>query len=199
MKTSSIKNVLVAFSTLIMLFAVASVVAQDESKSEEAGPALQFKLKSIDGEEVNLADYQGKVVVMVNVASKCGLTPQYSALQDLHEELSEDGLAILGIPCNQFGGQEPGSEAEIKQFCKTNYGVDFDMFAKIEVNGDDRHPLYTYLTSQEIGPAESGDIKRNFEKFVVGRDGKVIARFGPRVKPDSDEFLEVIGRALKTN
>lgn len=158
--------------------------------------ALNFKMKSLDGKDVQLSGYAGKVVVFVNTASRCGLTPQYEQLQKLHEKYSEKGLAIIGVPCNQFGGQEPGTEAEIKAFCTKNYGVTFDMLAKVDVNGKDQADLYKYLTSLDLKPKGKGDVSWNFEKFVLDRDGKVIARFGPRTKPDSDEFVTIVEGAI---
>lgn len=160
--------------------------------------ALNFKVKNISGTDVSLTDYQGKVVVIVNVASKCDYTPQYAPLQKLFNNHQHKGLAILGLPCNQFGGQEPGSDKEIQHFCQSNYGVSFDMFSKIDVKGENQTPLYKYLTSQETSPTGSGDVKWNFEKFVVGRDGNVLARFGSDVEPDSDQFLKTISSALET-
>ncbi|MDH3582686.1 MAG: glutathione peroxidase [Phycisphaerae bacterium] len=151
-------------------------------------------MKNIDGKDVSLSAYQGKVILMVNVASKCGLTPQYEGLQKLHESYSDRGLAVLGFPCNQFGGQEPGSEEQIKAFCQSKYGVSFDMFAKIKVNGDEAHPLYKYLTSEKAPIKEHGKIKWNFEKFLVDRSGQVIARFGPRTKPG--QLAAAIDKAL---
>ena len=160
--------------------------------------ALDFKIKNINGTDVSLADYQGKVVVIVNVASKCGYTPQYEPLQKLYKKHQREGLAILGFPCNQFGGQEPGSAKDIQHFCESNYNVSFDMFSKIDVKGKNQSPLYKYLTSQETSPISSGDVKWNFEKFVIGRDGNILARFGSDVAPDSDQFLKTVASALKT-
>jgi glutathione peroxidase len=145
-----------------------------------------FSATKITGEPIDLAAYQGKVVLVVNTASKCGLTPQYAGLQKLYESYAESGLEILGFPCDQFGHQEPGSEAEIADFCELNYGVSFPMFAKIEVNGPGAHPLYQWLTGER--PAESGpDIEWNFTKFLIDRDGRLVARFGPQVTPDELE------------
>ncbi len=183
--------------TLISLLAFGSQAVGDDDEQSETATALNFKMKSIDGDEVNLADYQGKVLVMVNVASRCGMTPQYADLQQLHEKYADKGLAILGFPCNQFGGQEPGSEADIKQFCTDNYGVEFDMFSKIDVNGPNQAPLYAYLNGLDAEPKGAGDVRWNFEKYVLDRQGNVIARFGSRVKPSSDEFVGVIEQALQ--
>ena len=133
---------------------------------------------------------------MVNVASKCGLTPQYKALQKLHEEYAEQGLSILGFPANNFGKQEPGSDEDIATFCQKNYGVEFDMFSKISVAGEDQAPLYAFLTSEKTNPKFAGKIKWNFEKFLVNRDGEIIARFSPRTKPNAEEVIKAIEAAL---
>jgi glutathione peroxidase len=158
--------------------------------------ALDFRMKSLDGKEVDLNKYQGKVVLIVNVASKCGLTPQYEQLQSLHEKYGPKGLAILAFPCNQFGGQEPGSAEEIRQFCDAKYGVTFPVFGKIEVNGDGAAPLYKHLTALDVKPKGPGKIDWNFEKFVIDRQGEVVARFAPRTKPDAQEVIEVIEAEL---
>jgi len=169
--------------------------ASAEAKTPES--PLDFKVDNIDGESVELSKYKGKVVVMVNVASKCGLTPQYEKLQALYADHKEDGLMVLGFPCNQFGRQEPGTESEIKSFCQENYGVEFDMFSKLDVNGDEAAPLYKYLTAQEANPKGAGKVKWNFEKFVIGRDGKIAGRFGPRVDPTGEEFKAFVAKLLK--
>jgi glutathione peroxidase len=157
---------------------------------------LDFSAKTIDGAEQPLRGYQGKVLLIVNVASQCGLTPQYGGLEELYTNFKDKGLVVLGFPCNQFGGQEPGSEAQIKQFCETRYGVTFPMFAKIEVNGADRHPLYAHLTQLSTQPDGPGDIQWNFAKFLVGRDGQVLARFAPATAPVSEEVVGAIEKAL---
>lgn len=159
--------------------------------------ALDFAMKTISGKEVNLADkYKGKVVLAVNVASKCGLTPQYAGLQSLHRKYAKQGLAVAGFPCNQFGGQEPGTETAIMEFCDANYGVEFDMYSKIEVNGDGSCGFYKHLTNLETKPQGKGRISWNFEKFLIGRDGEVIARFSPRTAPDDKAIVEAIEKAL---
>lgn len=152
--------------------------------------------KTIDGEERSLRDYAGKVLLVVNVASQCGLTPHYKGLQELHENFRDRGLVVLGFPCNQFGAQEPGSEAEIKTFCETRYGVTFPMFTKIDVNGSSRHPLYAFLTEQPTQPDGPGDIQWNFAKFLIDRSGNVAARFAPTTKPVSDEIVSAIETLL---
>jgi glutathione peroxidase len=158
---------------------------------------LNQEMKTLDGKKVNLAKkYDDKVVLLVNVASKCGLTPQYEQLQALHEKYSEQGLAIVGVPCNQFGGQEPGSPEQIAQFCEENYGVEFDLMAKVDVNGPNAAPLYKYLTSEEANHKFGGKITWNFEKFLFDRDGKLVARFAPKVKPDSPEVIQALEKEL---
>jgi glutathione peroxidase len=166
------------------------------SAAEKSSP-LEFKMKSIDGQNVDLSKYKGEVVLIVNVASKCGLTPQYKQLEAVYTTYKDKGLQVLGFPANQFGGQEPGSNEEIAQFCSSKYDVDFPMFAKIVVKGEGIDPLYEFLTSDDTNPGMSGDIKWNFEKFLVGRDGKVVKRFAPPVKPDAPEVVEAIEAELK--
>jgi glutathione peroxidase len=153
-----------------------------------------IKLKDIDGKETTLKPYQGKVLLIVNVASKCGLTPQYKALQALQDKYGEKGFTVLGFPCNQFAGQEPGTNEEIKQFCSTNYNVSFPLFDKIVVNGPNRNPLYVALAGKDS--PFPGDIKWNFGKFLIGRDGKILKRFEPKTTPDSAEVIAAIEAAL---
>lgn len=142
-----------------------------------------FSAKTITGEEKSLKDYKGKALLIVNVASKCGFTPQYKGLQEVYDKYKDQGLEILGFPCNQFGGQEPGTEADITSFCELNYGVNFPMFAKVDVKGDKAHPLYTYMTEQAPGLLGMKAVKWNFTKFLIGKDGKVVGRFAPQTKP----------------
>ena len=158
------------------------------------GNFYDFKVKAIDGSPDLLAALKGKVVLAVNVASQCGLTPQYTDLEGLHEELASEHFAVVGFPCNQFGAQEPGTEAEIKSFCSTSYGVTFPMSAKLEVNGAGRHPLYAWLTDPANGHA--GDIEWNFEKFLIGRDGRLLNRYAPAVKPRDAGIMNDIAAAL---
>lgn len=146
-----------------------------------------FSAQSLDGKPVDLSSYKGKVLLIVNTASKCGLTPHYAGLETLYERYKDKGLVVLGFPCNQFGAQEPGSEAEIGAFCEKNYGVTFPMFAKIDVNGDSAHPLYKYLTAEKKGILGTEAIKWNFTKFLVGRDGEVVQRFAPQTEPKDIE------------
>lgn len=160
----------------------------------QAPAILNFTMNSLDGKPVNLARYQGKVILVVNVASECGYTPQYQGLQDLHKKYSSRGLSVLGFPSNDFGQQEPGNNAEIADFCRKNYGVEFDMFSKIVVNGSGQAPIYKALTSDaKFG----GQVGWNFEKFLIGKDGKVIARFSSDVEPTSAEMIGAIEAALK--
>ena len=154
----------------------------------------KIPLVDIDGNATTLEEYRGKVLLVVNVASKCGFTGQYEGLEDLYDKYKERGLVVLGFPCNQFGWQEPGSEAEIKEFCSLAYGVTFPMFSKIKVNGSDRHPLYTELAGDES--PFPGRISWNFNKFLVGNDGQILGRFGSRTKPDSDKLKVAIEQAL---
>jgi len=156
------------------------------------------KLAALDGTPDVLANEKGKVTLLVNVASFCGLTPQYEGLQDLENKYQSQGFDVIGIPCNQFGEQEPGTPDEIKTFCSTNYDVKFPLSEKIEVNGDGRHALYQQLTPVADGDGHSGDIRWNFEKFLVDRDGTVIARFSPLVEPESDQLTGAIETALKS-
>ncbi|WP_409270406.1 glutathione peroxidase [Neobacillus sp. SCS-31] len=143
----------------------------------------EFNARLINGEEISLSRFEGKVVLIVNTASKCGFTPQYAELQELYETYKERGFTVLGFPCNQFMNQEPGSEEEIESFCKQNYGVTFPMFGKVDVNGDEAHPLFSYLAKEAPGIMGSKRIKWNFTKFLIGRDGKPVKRFAPNDKP----------------
>lgn len=154
-----------------------------------------ISLRTLDGKAASLADYRDKAVLIVNVASKCGLTPQYTGLQALHDRYAARGFAVLGFPCNQFGGQEPGSPEQISEFCSTNYGVTFPLFEKVSVNGPDRHPLYTELTKVADAAGKSGDIEWNFEKFLVTPAGQV-QRFRPKTKPDDAALVGAIESAL---
>lgn len=163
---------------------------------QAAESPLDFTMANIEGEEIDLSQYKGKVVLIVNVASKCGLTKQYTALQELYDTYGDQGLVILGFPANNFGGQEPGTDAEIKLFCQQKYDVSFDMFSKISVKGDDQHPLFAYLTSEETNPRFAGPIKWNFNKFLIDRQGNVVNRFEPATKPDAPKVLAAIQAEL---
>lgn len=153
-------------------------------------------LTTLDGKSTSLADYNDRAVLLVNVASKCGLTPQYGALEQLARDYADRGLTVIGVPCNQFMGQEPGTPEEIATFCSTTYGVTFPLLAKTNVNGADRHPLYAELTKTADADGQAGDIQWNFEKFLVDGDGAVIARFGPTVVPDDPAVVGAIESAL---
>jgi glutathione peroxidase len=182
------------FGLLVPAYAASAVAAEN---SKDLPPVLQFKTKSLDGKNVDLAQYKGKVLLIVNTASQCGFTPQYKGLEALHEKYSKDGLAVLGFPCNQFGKQEPGTPQEIREFCTSYYKVSFDLFEKINVKGKHQSPIYKWLTSAEATPADPGPVGWNFEKFLVGRDGKVIARFRSPVAPTDPKVVGAIEAALK--
>jgi|SRR6478609_1451134 len=182
-------------SGLLLVGVVAACVAAAHGEENPAGP-LAFTAKSITGQDVNLADYKGKVVLIVNVASKCGLTGQYEGLESMYEKYQDKGLVVLGFPCNQFLWQEPGTDAQIAEFCSSTYKVKFPMFSKVEVNGDKAAPLYKYLTSVDTKPTGKGKISWNFEKFLVGKNGEVVARFSPRTEPDSKEVVAAIESEL---
>ncbi len=157
----------------------------------------EFSVKNIDGQEVKLSTYKGKVALVVNVASKCGYTPQYDGLQAIYTKYKDQGLVILGFPANNFMGQEPGTNEEIKTFCQTKFNVSFPLFAKISVKGDDMHPLYQFLTSKETNPEFAGNITWNFNKFLVDQNGKIIARFDTKEKPEGEKITQAIEAALK--
>jgi glutathione peroxidase len=161
-----------------------------------AAGIYSFTLNSIDGKPAPLADYKGKVALVVNVASQCGYTPQYSALEATYEKYKDQGFVILGFPANNFGAQEPGTNEEIKTFCTRKYSVSFPMYAKISVKGPDQAPLYAYLT-KDTGPGITGEIKWNFTKFLIDRNGNVVQRFEPAVTPDSKEVVSAIEKQLK--
>jgi glutathione peroxidase len=170
--------------------------AQQKGGGPKSG-IYQFQLRTIDGEKVDLGQYKGKVLLIVNVASECGYTDQYKGLQALHKKYAKDGLAVLAFPCNDFGGQEPDGEAKIKAFARKNYGVEFDLFSKIKIAGNDAEPLYKFLTSKDTNPKHSGEVKWNFEKFIVGRDGGIVTRFASDIEPESDEVVSAVRAALK--
>jgi len=176
---------------IVMVCAAACVSLSAQSKS-----IYDFTMKSIDGQPVNLGAYSGKVVLLVNVASKCGFTPQYAALEAVYEKYKDRGLVIVGIPANNFMSQEPGTDAEIKKFCSNKYNVSFPMMSKVSVLGDDKTPLYSFLTGADTDPKFAGDIKWNFTKFLFDRSGKPVARFEPATTPDSPEVTAAIEAAL---
>jgi glutathione peroxidase len=172
-----------------LLFCAAAVMAADKS-------VFDFTLNSIDGQPAPLAAYKGKVVLLVNVASKCGYTPQYTALESTYEKYKDHGFVTVGIPANNFGAQEPGTNQEIKTFCSSKYNVTFPMMAKVSVKGEDITPLYQFLTDKAAHPQTGGEIQWNFTKFLIGPEGNVIARFEPAVTPDSPEVISAIEKAL---
>jgi glutathione peroxidase len=180
----------------VMAMAAFSIAFGAIAGEEGTVEVTKHTMKDISGNDVDLSQYEGKVLMVVNVASKCGLTPQYEQLVQLHEKYKDQGFEVLGFPANNFMGQEPGTNEEIQTFCSTNFGVEFPMFSKISVKGDDIDPLYAELTSAEANGDFGGDIKWNFTKFLVGKDGKVINRFEPPVKPDAPEVVGAIEAAL---
>jgi glutathione peroxidase len=188
-------RVMAKWSHLLLAGVVAACVASAQGE-EKTPPALNFTMKSITGEDVDLAKFKGKVLLVVNVASECGLTDQYRPLEALYEKYGDKGFVVLGFPCNQFGKQEPGSDAEIAKFCSTQYNVKFPMFSKIDVNKDGAAPLYKHLTSLDTKPKGKGPIAWNFEKFLIGKSGDVVARFEPRTEPDSKDVLAAIEAEL---
>ncbi|WP_425614131.1 glutathione peroxidase [Anatilimnocola sp. NA78] len=191
--------------TSVVAACISTVYAADKAPNAEKAPAvLDHKVKNIAGKEVDLSQYKGKVLLVVNVASKCGLTGQYEELEALHEKYNGKGLAVMGFPCNQFGKQEPLSEDKIAEFCSSTYGVKFDMFSKLNVNTvekdgkiiEEADPFYKSLTAADTKPTGKGKISWNFEKFVIGRNGEVVARFAPRTSPDDAEVVKVIEAEL---
>jgi glutathione peroxidase len=172
-----------------LLFFATALMAGDKS-------VYDFILNSIEGQPAPLAAYKGKVVLLVNVASRCGFTPQYTALESIYEKYKDRGFVIVGVPANNFGSQEPGTNQEIKTFCTTKYNVTFPMMSKVSVKGDDKAPLYQFLTDKAANPQTGGEIQWNFTKFLIGPDGRVSARFEPAVTPDSPEVTAAIEKAL---
>jgi glutathione peroxidase len=188
------RPIVTAMLGLAGLFAFAHLTLAGGGNNVPA--VLSFKMKDLAGKDVDLARYQGKVILLVNVASQCGYTPQYQGLEALHEKHGKDGLVVLGVPCNDFGGQEPGSNDEISKFCKTKYGVKFDMLAKVAVKGDRQVPLYKHLTSKDTNPRFSGPIRWNFTKFLIGRKGDIVGRFEPSLAPEAKDLVSAIETEL---
>ena len=174
---------------IIIALAMSTITASDNT-------IYQFTMKSIDGEEVSLSDFKGKVVMIVNVASKCGNTPQYKELQALYDQKKDEGLVILGFPANTFLGQEPGSDEQIKSFCQKNYGVTFPMFSKISVKGNDMHPLYQFLTEKDSNGEMDSSVKWNFQKYVIGKDGRLREVVGPSTSVMNGEAMATIEKLL---
>ncbi len=185
-----------AAAAALSVVAIASIAVFTARAGDKATSVLDFHMKDIDGHDVDLARYHGKVIMIVNTASQCGLTPQYKDLEALYEKYKGQGFEILGFPANEFGAQEPGTDSQIKEFCSTKYKVSFPMFSKIVVKGKDIHPLYQFLTSESTNGKFAGEIPWNFTKFLVNRKGEVIARFQPREKPNAESVVATIEKAL---
>jgi glutathione peroxidase len=205
MATKAKTLVAAVLATVIGAAAVTVTAAESGAKDgapaadvKEAGSPLDFAVKDIDGKETDLSRFKGQVVMIVNVASKCGYTPQYKALEAMYEQYKEKGFVIVGFPANNFKFQEPGTNAEIKAFCTGKYNVTFPMMSKVSVKGEDKAAVYKFLTEDPTAGGFGGDIKWNFTKFLVGRDGKVVARFEPKVKPDDAEVKDAVEKAIAT-
>ena len=181
---------------VLAAFCAGVCVYCSQSADAAAGSIFDYKMKDIDGKDVKLKKYKGNVLLVVNTASKCGYTPQYEGLQATFDKYKDKGFVVLGFPANNFGGQEPGTEKEIKEFCESKYKVTFPMFAKISVKGDVKDPLYTYLTSKETNPAFAGDITWNFNKFLIDRKGNVVTRFDSKDTPDGEAVTAAIEKYL---
>src|SRR5262245_15786203 len=179
---------------VLAVLALPALVGADDTKKKTA---VDFKMKGLDGKQVDLSKFKGKVVLFVNVASKCGYTPQYKGLQKLHEDYSKEGLVVIGVPANDFGEQEPGTDKQISEFCTSKYGVKFVMLSKVSVKGDEKTPLYKFLTEKDTNPDSPGEIKWNFTKFLIGRDGKIVKRFESKVAPTAKPVVEAIEAELK--
>ena len=197
LKIIGVLAALVVIGGLVAAYAYGFILNPSPTDPPKEKSMYEFAMKDIDGKDVKLDAYKGKVVMIVNTASKCGLTPQYEGLQALYDKYKDKGFTILGFPANNFMGQEPGTEKEIKEFCTLKYKVTFPMFSKISVKGTDQHPFYTFLTNKESNPGMDGDITWNFEKFVADKNGKIIARFSPKTLPDDTKVTETIENALK--
>ena len=180
----------------IFVFIVCLLVSSGLTFGDKAASVYDFEMKDIDGKTVSLSQYKGKVAMIVNVASKCGFTPQYEGLQNIYQKYSDKGFVVLAFPANNFRNQEPGTNAEIKEFCSSKFGVTFPMFSKISVLGDNIHPLYKFLTEEATNPQFPGDIQWNFTKFLIGRDGTILARFQTPEKPESEKVTGAIEKAL---
>jgi glutathione peroxidase len=186
------------FIVIILLLTGIQLFAQNNSNQKEdisMDNINGIKVLDMNKKEVNLSDYKGKVLLIVNVASECGNTPQYAGLEEIYEKYNPDGFEILAFPCNDFGGQEPGTNEQIKNFCSSKYNVTFKLFDKIKILGKDKSPLYARLINNSV--TETGDVKWNFEKFLISKDGKIVARFGNKVQPTSDEVISAIEKELK--
>lgn len=187
-------TVMVSFAAILLVFGISHHLSTEVTAKERS--VLDFKMKDIDGNDVKLKKYKGNVLLVVNTASKCGYTPQYEGLQATYTKYKDKGFYVLGFPANNFKGQEPGSDTEIKDFCTLKYNVTFPMFSKISVLGEDQHPLYKFLTSKETDPNFAGDITWNFNKFLVDRKGNIVARFTSKDTPQSDAITQAIEKYL---
>ena len=183
---------------MILALAIGLAAAASAQEGAPMPSIYDFTLKDIDGRDRSLAEFKGQVLLLVNVASKCGFTKQYAGLEKLYQAYKDRGFVVLGFPANNFMGQEPGTEAEIKSFCSLNYGVTFPMFSKISVKGKAIHPLYAFLTDEKLHPGAGGKISWNFNKFLIGRDGAVLAHYGSRTAPDDPDLAAAIESALQT-
>lgn len=192
------KNFALALVALVLVFSGLSLAVGHRTKEKPVASLYDFTVKNIDGTDVKLDTYRGRVLLLVNVASHCGYTPQYDGLERVYKKYHTQGLDVLAFPANNFGAQEPGTNAEIKEFCTLKYNVTFPMFAKISVLGDDQHPLYGFLTAKDTDPQFAGPITWNFNKFLIGRDGKIIARFASKDEPESEQVTKAVEAALKT-
>ncbi len=190
------KSLVLALTCALSTALFAGVFVFAEEKKADVPPLLKHEMKTLAGKKVELSKYKGKVLLVVNVASQCGATPQYKPLEVLHEKYNEKGLAVLGFPCNQFGKQEPGDDEEVADFCQKNYGVKFDMFSKVDVNGEKAADLFKQLTSKEAFEKDAGPVKWNFEKFLISKEGKVVGRFRTGTQPDSEEVVKAIEAEL---
>ncbi|MEO7674497.1 MAG: glutathione peroxidase [Pyrinomonadaceae bacterium] len=197
LKIIGVLAVLVVMAVIAVAYAYGFIFNPSPADPPKEKSMYEFAMKDIDGNNVKLDAYKGKVVMIVNTASKCGLTPQYEGLQALYDKYKDKGFTILGFPANNFMGQEPGTEKEIKEFCTLKYNVTFPMFSKISVKGTDQHPFYTFLTNKETNPGMEGEITWNFEKFVADKNGNIVARFSPKTLPGDAKVAEAIEKALK--
>jgi glutathione peroxidase len=191
------RGAIICFGVLLMAASVRTEAKEKISKQEKVPSIYEFTVTDIDGKNVKLEQFRGKAMLVVNVASQCGYTPQYEGLQKIYSRYKERGLVVLGFPANNFGAQEPGTDQEIKTFCSTKYNVTFPMFSKISVKGVDQHPLYKFLTVEMTDPKFAGEITWNFNKFLVDRQGHIVARFDSKDTPESDKVLAAIEQALK--
>jgi glutathione peroxidase len=195
-KIAIVALLLIAAAGVALAYKYGFILNPSPSAPPKEKSVYEFTMKDIDGQDVKLDAYRGKVVMIVNVASKCGFTPQYDGLEALYQKYRDQGFVILGFPANNFLSQEPGTEAEIKEFCSTKYHVTFPMFAKVSVTGTDQHPLYTLLTNRQTDPEFGGDISWNFNKFLLDRNGNIVARFGSKDTPESDGIKAAVEKYL---